>query len=54
MASDKKKTLCKWKSDDIADNRKKFKELIQNAQYFCGKCGRSARSKKNLCKPTEF
>ncbi len=51
MASDKK-TLCKWKSDDIEKDQKKFRKLIEDAKYFCRKCGRSAASKSNLCKPT--
>ena len=50
MASDKK-TLCKWKSDDIEKDQKKFRKLIEDAKYFCRKCGRSAASKSNLCKP---
>jgi len=53
MASDKK-SLCKWKNDDIASDAKKFKKLVKDAKYFCGKCGRSAKSKSNLCKPREL
>jgi len=50
MASDSK-SLCKWKSGDIKDGTGKFKKLVKDARYFCRKCGRSARQKRNLCKP---
>ncbi|MDP6634819.1 MAG: hypothetical protein QGG42_07980 [Phycisphaerae bacterium] len=53
MASDKK-SLCKWKSDDIDKDRKRFKKLVRNAQYFCRKCGRAAGAKDNLCKPDDL
>jgi len=53
MASDKK-SLCKWKSDDIAADEEKFEKLIAGAKYYCRKCGRSAKSKSNLCKPAEL
>ena len=32
-------------------NRDAFKEMVQDAQYRCTICGRTAKSEKNLCDP---
>lgn len=29
-------------------------KLAENAKYICKKCGRTARSKDNLCRPTDI
>jgi len=51
MASRKDKPLCKWKSKDIEKDFKTFRSLVKGARYACQKCGRVAKSKKNLCRP---
>jgi hypothetical protein len=33
------------------DHPKKYKLLLKDSNYMCGKCGRAAADKKNLCKP---
>ena len=31
--------------------REEYKSLVQDAQYRCQQCGRTAKSDKNLCMP---
>jgi hypothetical protein len=38
----------------IESNLKDFKELVKDAKFVCKKCGRSADSDENLCKPTKI
>ena len=35
-------------------NREEYKALVQNAQFICQNCGRTAASEKNLCAPTKL
>ena len=32
-------------------NSAQYKELVQDAQYRCQQCGRTAKNEKNLCMP---
>jgi hypothetical protein len=48
------KSMCKWKSDDIKKDFKKFAKLVKDAKFACAKCGRVAADKKRLCKPVEL
>jgi len=32
-------------------NKDAYKEMVQDAQYRCQNCGRTAKSEKNLCEP---
>jgi len=34
--------------------QEQYKSLIQNAQYFCQHCGRSAAKSENLCFPEKI
>ena len=46
------KHLCK-----IAKKEQDFgrvRELVRGAEFYCGKCGRAARSPANLCKPEKI
>jgi hypothetical protein len=45
------KSLCKWKKDDYEDKFDELKDIVKGAKYVCLKCGRSAKTKKALCKP---
>ena len=45
------KHLCKVSKQNDLDN---LKAIARDAQYICGKCGRSAHSAKNLCKPVDL
>ena len=33
------------------NNKQAYKEMVQDAQYRCQNCGRTAKSEKNLCEP---
>jgi hypothetical protein len=35
-------------------NFDRLRELIKDARYYCGKCGRSAHEAENLCRPVEL
>ena len=55
MGDYKEKTLCDLQEKGfIESDTDKFKSLIQNADYFCKGCGRSAARAENLCKPEKF
>ena len=45
-----KKELCKLGKKGIEQNFKEICQLVSNPTYVCKKCGRSANSKKVLCK----
>ena len=32
-------------------NKDAYREMVQDAQYRCQNCGRTAKSEKNLCEP---
>jgi hypothetical protein len=38
----------------IESNLKDYKELVKDAKFVCKKCGRSADSDDNLCKPNKI
>lgn len=38
----------------IESNLKDYKELVKDAKFVCKKCGRSADSDENLCKPNKI
>jgi hypothetical protein len=47
----RKKTMCKvGKEGDL----ERIRRRVRDSKYFCAKCGRAARSKVYLCKPTEI
>lgn len=51
----KQKNLCKLCKDDCLKERfETYLELVQDSKYVCKKCGRTAHSKKNLCKPFDI
>ena len=52
MAGQKKKRMCKWSKidKDLAD----FKEAVLPPKYACRRCGRVARTKKQVCKPVSL
>ena len=55
MGNTEDKTLCALKKEGyIESHTEDFKKLIQPAQFFCKKCGRSAVSENNLCKPKKL
>lgn len=35
-------------------NREEYKALVQNAQFICQNCGRTAVNEKNLCAPAKL
>ena len=35
-------------------NRDEYKAMVQNAQYRCKRCERTAANAQNLCEPTEL
>lgn len=35
-------------------HRAEYKALVQDAQYLCRNCGRTAKRAENLCAPTEL
>lgn len=47
----KAKTLCAFKKDDLKDNLRKYKKLVQDSRFVCKKCGRAAHQETRLCKP---
>jgi hypothetical protein len=38
----------------MESNLKDYKELVKDAKFVCKKCGRSADSDENLCKPSKI
>ncbi|NQZ56595.1 MAG: hypothetical protein HRT88_03885 [Lentisphaeraceae bacterium] len=44
------KALCKLGKKGIEENFKEISRIVANPNYLCRKCGRSASSKKYLCK----
>jgi len=47
---DKPKKLCKLvKKDALEDDLEGYKKLVNKGNYLCGKCGRVANEKNNLC-----
>jgi hypothetical protein len=34
--------------------QEQYRSLIRNAQYFCQRCGRAAKSNENLCFPEDI
>jgi hypothetical protein len=35
-------------------NKDEYKQLVQDAQFRCQNCGRTAKSADNLCEPVEL
>ena len=50
-----KQHLCYFVSQGfhLTDERE-YKMLVENSQFMCQHCGRTARCKENLCKPVEL
>lgn len=49
--SGKKTPMCKvGKSGDL----ERIKRRVRDAKFVCSKCGRAARDRAYLCKPTEI
>ena len=52
MAKLKGKSLCKLVNDKVLKkDLPAYVRLIDAPRYMCGKCGRAANRKKNLCDP---
>lgn len=50
-----KEKLCSLiKKGLIQEDKKRFKELVQNPHFFCKKCGRVAVQRKHLCKASDL
>lgn len=55
MAKLKEKSLCKLVGNKILKkNLEAYSELIRDPNFVCGKCGRAAKDKKNLCEPEKI
>jgi len=50
----KSKTLCDISDKLFKENPEMIKELVRNAEFICKRCFRSAKKKKNLCKPEKL
>jgi len=48
------KTFCKWSKKDIENNFDILTSLLEQPNYVCKKCARSANNKKALCKPVKL
>ena len=48
------KTLCEISEKAFKKNPEKIKELVREAEFICRRCFRSARHKKNVCKPANL
>ncbi|MEK6795515.1 MAG: hypothetical protein AABZ39_12100 [Spirochaetota bacterium] len=35
----------------IAHDTEEYKKLVRGSKYLCATCGRTAKDKKNLCRP---
>ena len=49
-----KSLCCLVKKGYHTDHPKKYKLLLKDPNYMCGKCGRAAADKKDLCEPAEI
>ena len=50
-----KRSLCELEKDGVlADDIKAYKKLVRKGKYVCRRCGRSARKKRNLCRPDKL
>jgi hypothetical protein len=55
MAKLKGKSLCKLVDDKVLKkDLPGYMGLIDAPRFVCGKCGRAANRKKNLCDPKEI
>lgn len=55
MSDYTEKTLCALQEEGVIESDTEgFKRLIQNANFFCKNCGRSAAKSENLCNPEKF
>lgn len=50
----KRKSLCKWKKEDVKKNGEELIDLLSHSKYLCQKCLRSSRLKGTLCKPEKL
>ena len=50
----KKTSLCKWKRNDVKENREELFGLLAHSKYICEKCLRSSGLKGTLCKPEKL
>jgi len=49
----KKQKLCKLvKNDALKKHPEEYQELVSDAAYVCLKCGRAAKDKASLCRPS--
>lgn len=46
------KTICDWSKKDLEAKGAELAALVHEACFYCRKCGRSANTKKVLCKAT--
>ena len=47
--------LCKLVKDGYPEDKpKKYRKLVESAEYICKKCARTASDKSNLCKPDKM
>jgi hypothetical protein len=47
----KSKTLCDISDKVFKEDPEIVKGLVRDAEFICRRCFRSAKKKKNLCKP---
>jgi len=47
-------TLCEIKRKDINKDPKRLIKMLEQPEYVCQKCLRSASKKKYLCKPSSL
>ncbi len=51
---DKTKALCKWDKGRYVKDLALLREIVAEPRFICKDCGRAAREKKWLCKPTKI
>ncbi len=53
--SQHKKHLCYFVSYGLyLSNKQEYKAMVQNPQFMCQLCGRTAASEENLCQPVKL
>ena len=50
----KSKTLCVIPDKTFKEDPEIVKELVRDAEFICKRCFRSAKKKKNVCKPEKL
>ena len=47
-------SICKWSSGDVDANLDELWKMVREPRFACKSCGRVAKKKKWLCKPTRL